>query len=238
MGFGHDLDKVAIAPLNFYTSERFLRLMVKSIQYKLVLLVFSLTVFSPGHAVETPPKKYEFTQDWTTPHTKTWADLLVHLKSKPNVNYLEIGVFEGRSLIWMLDNILTHPSARATIIDTFGDGTKQRYLTNLKHSGYAKRVTTVIGNSQKKLRELPLSHFDILYIDGSHLASDVLSDAVQGWEVVKVGGIIVFDDYMFKADYLKDQPPQLAIDAFLSVFGKKVEVLHKNYQLAVRKVAL
>lgn len=55
---------------------------------------------------------------------------------------------------------------------------------------------------------------------------------------MKVGGIIIFDDYLLKLDYVKDQTPQLAVDAFVSVFGKKLEVIHKGYQMAIRKTAL
>jgi hypothetical protein len=45
------------------------------------------------------------------------------------------------------------------------------------------------------LRLLPLNFYDFVYIDGSHLASDVLEDAVLSWAVVQVGDMIIFDDY-------------------------------------------
>jgi hypothetical protein len=64
-------------------------------------------------------KKYNFSEDWFTWNLPIWEEILGHLRGKPNIHYLEIGVFEGRSLIWMLENILTHPTSKATCIDVF-----------------------------------------------------------------------------------------------------------------------
>ena len=38
-------------------------------------------------------------------------------RGRPGLRYLEVGVFEGRSLLWMIDQVLTHPSSQATGID-------------------------------------------------------------------------------------------------------------------------
>jgi hypothetical protein len=32
---------------------------------------------------------------------------------------LEVGSFEGRSALWMLENLLTHPDSTLTVVDTF-----------------------------------------------------------------------------------------------------------------------
>jgi hypothetical protein len=34
--------------------------------------------------------------------------------------------------------------------------------------------------------------------DGSHRARDVLEDAVLSWPLLKVGGIMLFDDYLWQ----------------------------------------
>lgn len=202
---------------------------------KLILLISLFIITSCGSAKIT--KTYTFSTDWTTPHTQGWENVYGPLKGKPNLRYLEIGVFEGRTLIWMFDNILTHPTSRASVIDNFEDKKEEVYFSNLKLSGHSGKVETHIGSSQALIRELPLQQFDIIYIDGSHLASDVLSDAVQSWEVLKVGGIMVFDDYELAAEYIKDQSPKLAIDSFLAVFKFKLETQMKNYQYAIKKTA-
>jgi hypothetical protein len=37
--------------------------------------------------------------------------------------------------------------------------------------------------------------FDFIYIDGSHLRGDVLTDAVLSWQLLGRGGVMVLDDY-------------------------------------------
>jgi hypothetical protein len=51
---------------------------------------------------------YNFSEDWFTENIPVWLKVLSPFKGKPNLNYLEIGVFEGRSVIWMLENIQTY----------------------------------------------------------------------------------------------------------------------------------
>jgi len=179
---------------------------------------------------------FQFSKDLTSPHETIWAEHLKEFKGKPGLKYLEIGVFEGRTLISMFQNILSHPSSRATAIDLFYDKTENIFFSNLKLSGFSKRLKFIEGSSQKKLRELPSNYFDILYVDGSHKAHDILSDAVQGWEVVKVGGIMIFDDYELIPEHQKTTPKE-AIDQFVRFFGEKLEVLHVGWQYIVRKKA-
>lgn len=66
------------------------------------------------------------------------------------------------------------------------------------------------------MRSLPLNNYDILYVDGSHLAADVLTDAILGWGLVKVGGIIIFDDYdfQFNDSVNTEQDTKIGIYAF------------------------
>jgi hypothetical protein len=58
-----------------------------------------------------------FTVDWFSVHIPHWEVWLQKYKGKPDIRYLEIGSFQGRSLTWMLDNILTHETAKADAVD-------------------------------------------------------------------------------------------------------------------------
>ena len=75
--------------------------------------------------------RYEFDQDrdWVSRVGATWMKALEPYKGKPNVRYLEVGVYEGRSFIWMAENILTHPTSRLTGIDPFIDPQLQKART-------------------------------------------------------------------------------------------------------------
>jgi SAM-dependent methyltransferase len=173
--------------------------------------------------------------DWFTRNIPAWERFLEPYCAKPGLNYLEVGVFEGRSLIWMLENILTNPSARATAIDLFGDfadlpadSIKTHFLENVRRAGAEQKVRIVSGYSQIELRRLPLASYDIIYIDGSHNGDDVLEDTLLAWRLLKEGGTLIFDDYAYPG-------VEFPVNAFLQLFGHHFEIIHRGYQLFLRK---
>jgi hypothetical protein len=186
-------------------------------------------------------RAYEFGEFDSFGHNvPVWKELLAGYAGKPNISYLEIGVWEGRSALWMLENILTSPSASVTAIDIVA---KERWVKNLALSGRTQSVKMIVAPSQKALRSLDPESFDIVYIDGSHLAADVLADAVFSWELLKPGGIMIFDDYCLDASDFGvdgqalplDRLPKAAIDSFLLTYSPHLELLHRYYQVAIRK---
>lgn len=196
-------------------------------------------------------KEYKFTQDWFSynpVHIAVWEKHLASYAGQSEVHYLEIGTFEGRSLVWMLEHILTHLDARAVGIDRFGDGGVgvawpkgvpfEICMANLRASGFSHKVLLLKGLSQDLLPTFGRSSFDIIYVDGSHEPADTLTDAVLSWPLLKLSGIMVFDDYGFRAGVNGQlaENPRLGIDSFLSAFQDKLEVLDKYYQVFIRKV--
>jgi predicted O-methyltransferase YrrM len=182
-------------------------------------------------------KDYNFTKVHMSSHVNTWAQILEHLKGKPGVHYLEIGVAEGSSSIWMLENILTAPTARMTGIDPFVGDRFNIFLDNLRLSGFTDKVTIKRGYSQYELRGLPILSFDVIYIDGSHSAPDVLLDVVLCWDLLKYGGIMILDDYPWQQEELPAlERPMMAIDAFLEMFEGQYETLHHKWQVIIKKL--
>jgi predicted O-methyltransferase YrrM len=181
--------------------------------------------------------RYKFSTDWFHHAVEDWKRILAPLKGKPNLNYLEIGVFEGRSLLWMLENVLTDPTARATGIDIFPWDTRQTLQANLEASGSAHKVTAITGPSWQEMRKLPIESFDIIYIDGSHLMPDVLSDAVQGWALLKQGGLMIFDDYWVPHGLPEETNTVAAIDALITAHRNDVSVILRTGQVVLQKVA-
>ena len=190
-----------------------------------------------GRQVDTqqPPGTYRFTEDWFSPHEPQWQRLLADMKDKPNLAYLEVGVFEGKSFFWMLDNVLTHPTSRATAVDIFPLDLKQRFMDNLAVSGAEGKVTVLSGYSQVELRPLDRGSFDVIYLDGSHAAKDVLTDAVLAWALLRNGGLLIFDDYALRPDWPPEFRPQVAIDLFLTAFRNDLEIVDRDSQLFIRK---
>jgi hypothetical protein len=206
------------------------------------LLVLSLAIL-PGLANAQKPaahvmstkhyrKDYRFTSDWFTPAIPVWKKVLSDYQGKPDIHYLEVGVFQGRSALWMLENILTHPSARMTTIDILENPT---YLENLEKSGAADKATTLIGPSQEVLLTLPADSFDIIYIDGSHQGDHVLTDAVLAWGLLKEGGTLIFDDYAWNKEWADEVTPGVAVDTFVTLFRRELDVTWRKHQLVVKR---
>jgi hypothetical protein len=71
--------------------------------------------------------------------------------------------------------------------------------------------------------------FDLIYVDGSHQASDVLTDAIIAFQLLRVGGVMIFDDYLWCMRPTGEEDtlnmPKAAIDSFISLFQRKLKVI-------------
>lgn len=169
---------------------------------------------------------------------KLWKKNLGHLAGKKNLNYLEIGSYEGQSLTWVLNNFL-HPSCQATVVEPFCvSETKKTFYQNISRLDNPRRVTVLENWSQDILPFLKPHFFDLIYIDGSHKAEDVWRDAKLSWPLLKANGYLVFDDYYWMKWILKQEDrPQFAIDQFLAVMNTRALCLAKGIQVFVQKKA-
>jgi predicted O-methyltransferase YrrM len=177
-----------------------------------------------------------YTRDWHSRAIVNWNKYLSHLVGLSDIHALEIGTFEGRSALWLLEYVFTDPSASITCIDFFHrPGQEARFQHNIKLAKKASQIVRRKGDSHNILPELTHDYFDLIYIDGSHDAASVLLDAFLSWPLLKLGGILIFDDYSLKKNAPVSQTPKLAIDIFLKHHAEKCEVLHCDYQVLLRK---
>ena len=184
-----------------------------------------------------------YTTDWFSQHIPLWQALLERFRGRPRLRFLEIGSFEGRASVWLLENILTHPTSRLLCLDTFAgslgldtSSLYARFLANV--APYRDRVRVLRGASQVLLRDRRLrpASLHLAYVDGSHRARDVLADAVLTFPLLKPGGLLIFDDYAWQDAPEETNRPRLAIDAFLAVYQGSYRLLHQGYQVALEKV--
>lgn len=193
---------------------------------------------------------YTFTSDWFSNNIPNWEYHLAGLKGKPNLNFLEIGSYEGRSTTWLLDNILTDPSSKIHCIDLFSgdlpdndmksDSTLnmnyyQTFLDNIKP--HKSKVNIYKGYSHQILRKFEEEEIlDFVYIDGAHTAYETLMDAVYVEPLVKIGGMIIFDDYPLKEEGGPENSPELGINCFCNTFIKQYEIIHVGWQVILKKI--
>lgn len=87
-------------------------------------------------------EKFRFTNNWFNPNIPRWEKTFYHLKDK-KINVLEIGVFEGRSTTWILEELAGHHESKLVAIDNFGKFgeiiiTKKFFMRTLK--GLEKKI--------------------------------------------------------------------------------------------------
>jgi predicted O-methyltransferase YrrM len=185
--------------------------------------------------------QHQFSNTWFVQAATYWPELFRKIgwdAERPAV-IVEIGSFEGRSACWILENLVRNPESRLYCIDTFEGSMEHsnaqprslyaRFLHNIKLTGKEQQVHVRIGRSDQMLMQLIAGDVraDFVYVDGSHQAADVLSDAVLGWKLLRPGGLLVFDDYLWPL--YQNQPllnPKIAIDAFVNCHLDQIRYVH------------
>jgi predicted O-methyltransferase YrrM len=189
---------------------------------------------------------YKFTQDWFHWAPEVWKQLIPLLPTRKS--FLEIGSFEGRSTVWIVENMM-EGDGNITCIDTWEGGeehgdedmgtVEERFIYNMEVLR-SKKACTVLARQGKSVDELAAciaaeKKYDFIYIDGSHIAKDVLTDACMAWPLLKKGGLMVFDDYMWGNPRDILHRPKIAVDAFTTMFAEELDIVHMGYQFVVRK---
>jgi predicted O-methyltransferase YrrM len=173
-----------------------------------------------------------FSADWFSHNIPVWRQhILPQLPQNPSV--LEIGSHEGRSALWMLDNI---PGVRLTCVDPFFADNEPAFDANI-----GDRVEKIKSRSQPFLFSAVSQGrmWDMVYIDGDHEAKAVLEDFVLSWHCLPVGGLCVFDDYPWTFANTPErkcqQGPAAAVNAVLEIYRDRLSVIHIGYQVVVKK---
>jgi len=196
----------------------------------------------------------EFSQDWFSRSIPAWKVILTKLAEQNTpLRILEIGVFEGRSTCWLLENFCKSPESSIVAIDTFQGGMEHRQMElgdlrkrfegNISVIGSTAQVEIMDGTSFQKLCELVgrKSIFDFISVDGSHHAADVLADAVLAFQLLRSGGVMAFDDYLWAPVRRgAENPlvtPKAAVDAFTNIYSQQMRVIPNLplYQLYIQK---
>ena len=164
---------------------------------------------------------------------------------------LEVGSYEGKSTAFIIETLANINDLEIHCIDSWEGGIEHkeggvaesnmqaveaRFSHNMKIAiDKSRRTVNEVhkGLSNKELPKLVASdmheYFDFIYIDGSHQAPDVLLDAILGFELLRIGGVMAFDDYLWQeplpggADPIRS--PKISIDAFTNIYCRKLKCL-------------
>ena len=103
-------------------------------------------------------------------------------------------------------------------------------------SPYKHRITKFKGTSYQYFNNnFESEKFDLIYIDGSHHSDDVMLDAIRAFQMLKVNGLIIFDDYFWNYYSRIQDNASGAINSFVRLKRNQLEVICFDYQLILRK---
>ncbi|MBB3179827.1 class I SAM-dependent methyltransferase [Variovorax sp. Sphag1AA] len=179
----------------------------------------------------------EFSSDWFSHNTPAWTKFF-HLigwnPESPDNLGIEIGSYEGRSALWLLENQFRHPASKLICVDVFADADQSdgyycKFKHNIMDQPHGLRVEVYKGYSFDFLSKFVTDgkRCDFVYVDGSHRAADVLEDLILGFRALKPGGLLICDDYMGGAGSnanLTLGSPKIAVDAFTNIYRDRIEI--------------
>lgn len=205
----------------------------------------------------------KFTNNWFAGQKSIWDNLIP--KENPK-RVLEVGSYEGASACYVIEKLGNDHALEIHCVDTWSGGVEhqaggsaqsdmpsveERFHNNIDiaKQSVSQPVELVIHKGfsdfhlAKLLGEGKANYFDFIYIDGSHQAPDVLADAILGFKLLRVGGVMAFDDYLWfePLPYGQDlvRSPKIAIDAFVNIYCRKLRIMPGGvHQLYIRKLAV
>ena len=178
---------------------------------------------------------------------KNWDIYLKKFIDK-KINCLEIGSYTGETTVWMLKNLCTDIESKVFSVDKWEESPE---YVNIDFSNIEKLFDENIKKTGKKSQNVKMkmfssqalnilkdkkNMFDIIFIDSSHEAKNIMRDGVLSWDLLNEGGILIFGNYEWEKlnkDYFR---PNIAIDSFIHIFQPELKVVYKGYQVMVEKI--
>jgi hypothetical protein len=182
--------------------------------------------------------------NWFESQQYNFENHLLHLAGKPDLKFLQIGVYTGDASIWLCENVLRNKTSFLYDVDTWA-GSDESEHSQIDFDKVFKYYETRTGVYQSILRFKMTSDeyfagnnilkFDFIYIDGDHTSHQVTKDADSAWKLLKPNGIMAFDDYLWGKDLQPELTPRPAIDRFLAKYTGEYELLSQDYQVWICK---
>ena len=153
----------------------------------------------------------------------------------------EIGSFKGE----FAKEIVENWGGNLFMVDVWrglGDEYKDASNHNIHTNAYAEAMKSIEGHEDRAVMVRGTSQvvsemfeddcFDFVYIDGDHSPDQVYKDAVNMFDKMKDGGVILFDDYLWEMNGIVTK---IGVDKFLEEYKGKYELLFSEFQLAIRR---
>jgi len=198
-------------------------------------------------------------------HLGNWEVISKHIDVNKPLKCLEVGTHEGQSSMYFLKNILKNPKSKLLCCDPW---IKSHWLNlnpsnlcyedvfdfNVKNNiklGSKNKLKKYRGKNSDLYKEnwfkSKNNKYDIIYIDDIHTYESTKLNIENGFPKLKVGGIMIFDDYDKNfAIYGPDKngkdaafwcdPVKKAVDELLKKEKNNIEIVFQEYQMIIKKI--
>ena len=194
---------------------------------------------------------YNWTNDIPVGSKRVFENVIHHfnkthvLRDEP-YKILEIGTYCGTSLIKIVQMIPNSAGFGVDAWKNYGEnelltkieetGIAKSFLKNVQHAGLEKRVCGICQDSTIALINMIKYNdgYDFIYVGGSHKLLDCYTDLVLSWRLLKSGGIMGIDDYLWNNQDLLGSPFE-SVNHFLKKYENEMTVLAKDYRVFIEK---
>ncbi len=181
----------------------------------------------------------KFTQNWSS-YLKWVLERFYPKDNDPmgEMKCCEIGSFEGRGSLMIVDYLCQHKDSILYCIDPWIDGVyvKDKDIFKGDDKYFTKQYDRFLYNTQEELKIVPLrgtsndmikeiedDSLDFCFIDGDHSEFQVYMDAVLIFPKMKSMGVIVFDDFFWE---LNGEKCGDGINRFIREYIDELDILY------------
>ena len=186
-------------------------------------------------------KTKKFTTFWFLNNLKVF-DYFLPADQNKKFNYLEIGCFEGMSTLYILNY---YKNSNVYCVDVWKNTKENKnflqYNFEKIEKNFDDNLINFNFNKNKKdsitaIREYYQSNikFDYIYIDGSHIGTDILIDAIESYKILNNNGILIFDDIDVSVKN-KILNPINAVKIFCKLFKNSLNILYFKRLVVIKK---
>ena len=184
---------------------------------------------------------YKYSQNWFL--VSEINNRLLHFLDKSKENkILEIGCFEGLSSVFFADNFLDNLNSSLTCVDPFltiNNNDHKQFLQNNEEMNFDFNISICKKSDRITINKITSDIFfennnqtyNFIYIDGCHEPDFIKRDMENSFDILEKNGIMWMDDYGGgDGKQIKN-----TMDAFLEKYRGQYELIHRGYQLAIKK---
>lgn len=184
---------------------------------------------------------YKYSQQWFL-DSEIKNSLFRFLDKTKENKILEIGCFEGLSSVFFADNFLDNPNSSLTCVDPFltiNNNDHKQFLQNNEELNFDFNISNCKNSDRITINKITSDIFfennnqtyNFIYIDGCHDPDYIKRDMENSFYNLEKNGIMWMDDY----DGGDGIQIKNSMNAFLEKNKGLYELIHKGYQLAIKK---